>query len=173
MKKEYLECGKVCSAHGVRGALKIEHWCDSPRVLANQKRVFFEEADGSYKELAVISASVSGNFVLMSLDKITTREDAQAEKNRVIYLHRSDIPVKRGAVLIADMIGLPVINIDTGRVYGTLSEVNDGVQYKLYTVKTESGDVLLPGINEFVKEIDTERGVFIRPIPGFFNDDDV
>ena len=173
MKKEYLECGKVCSAHGVRGALKIEHWCDSPRVLANQKRVFFEEADGSYKELAVISASVSGNFVLMSLDKISTREDAQAEKNRVIYLHRSDIPVKRGAVLIADMIGLPVINIDTGRVYGTLSEVNDGVQYKLYTVKTESGDVLLPGINEFVKEIDTERGVFIRPIPGFFNDDDV
>ena len=173
MKKEYLECGKVCSAHGVRGALKIEHWCDSPRVLANRKRVFFEEADGSYKELAVISASVSGNFVLMSLDKISTREDAQAEKNRVIYLHRSDIPVKRGAVLIADMIGLPVINIDTGRVYGTLSEVNDGVQYKLYTVKTESGDVLLPGINEFVKEIDTERGVFIRPIPGFFNDDDV
>ena len=173
MKKEYLECGKVCSAHGVRGALKIEHWCDSPRVLANQKRVFFEEADGSYKEPAVISASVSGNFVLMSLDKISTREDAQAEKNRVIYLHRSDIPVKRGAVLIADMIGLPVINIDTGRVYGTLFEVNDGVQYKLYTVKTESGDVLLPGINEFVKEIDTERGVFIRPIPGFFNDDDV
>ena len=173
MKKEYLECGKVCSAHGVRGAMKIEHWCDSPRVLANQKRVFFAEADGSYKELAVISASVSGSFVLMSLDKITTREDAQAEKNRVIYLHRSDIPLKRGAVLIADMIGLPVINIDTGRVYGTLSEVNDGVQYKLYTVKTESGDVILPGINEFVKEIDTERGVFIRPIPGFFAEDDL
>ena len=153
--------------------MKIEHWCDSPRVLANQKRVFFAEADGSYKELAVISASVSGSFVLMSLDKITTREDAQAEKNRVIYLHRSDIPLKRGAVLIADMIGLPVINIDTGRVYGTLSEVNDGVQYKLYTVKTESGDVILPGINEFVKEIDTERGVFIRPIPGFFAEDDL
>lgn len=173
MKKEYLECGKVCSAHGVRGALKIEHWCDSPRVLANQKRVFFAEADGSYKEIAVASASVSGNFVLMSLDKITTREDAQAEKNRVIYLHRSDIPLKRGAVLIADMIGLPVINVDTGHVYGTLSEVNDGVQYKLYTVKTESGDVILPGINEFVKEIDTERGVFIRPIPGFFAEDDL
>ena len=153
--------------------MKIEHWCDSPRVLANQKRVFFAEADGSYKELAVTSASVSGSFVLMSLDKITTREDAQAEKNRVIYLHRSDIPLKRGAVLIADMIGLPVINIDTGRVYGTLSEVNDGVQYKLYTVKTESGDVILPGINEFVKEIDTERGVFIRPIPGFFAEDDL
>ena len=36
MKKEYLECGKVCSAHGVRGVLKIEVWCDSPKVLAKQ-----------------------------------------------------------------------------------------------------------------------------------------
>ena len=47
MKKEYLECGKVCSAHGVRGAIKVEHWCDAPRVLASQKRVFFAEKDGN------------------------------------------------------------------------------------------------------------------------------
>ena len=92
----------------------------------------------------------------------------QAEKNRIIYLHREDIPVKRGSYLISDMIGLPVIDVDTGRVYGELSEVNDGVQAKLYTVKTPSGDVILPGIPEFIKEIDTERGIFVRVIPGFF-----
>ena len=170
MKKEYLECGKVCSAHGVRGAIKVEHWCDAPRVLASQKRVFFAEKDGSYKEVAVKGASVSGKFVLMTLDGIDTRELAQAMKNTVLYLHRSDIPLRRGAVLIADMIGLPVIDVDTGRVYGELSEVNEGVQAKLYTVKCEDGDVILPAIPEFVKEIDAERGVFVRPIPGFFSE---
>lgn len=168
MKKEYLECGKVCSAHGVRGAVKVEHWCDAPSVLSSQKRVFFAEKDGSYKEVSVKGASVSGKFVLMTLDGIDSREAAQAEKNRILYLHRSDIPLKRGAVLIADMIGLPVIDIDTGRVYGELSEVNDGVQAKLYTVRCEEGDVILPAIPEFIKEIDAERGVFVRPIPGFF-----
>lgn len=168
MKKEYLECGKVCSAHGVRGAVKVEHWCDAPSVLSSQKRVFFAEKDGSYKEVSVKGASVSGKFVLMTLDGIDSREAAQAEKNRILYLHRSDIPLKRGAVLIADMIGLPVIDIDTGRVYGELSEVNDGVQAKLYTVRCEEGDVILPAILEFIKEIDAERGVFVRPIPGFF-----
>lgn len=168
MKKEYIECGKVCSAHGVRGAMKIDPWCDTPRVLASQKRVFLADRCGTYKEIQVLSASVAGRCVLMTLEGIDTREAAQAEKNRILYLHRSDIPLKPGAVLIADMIGLPVIDIDTGETLGELVEVNDGVQGKLYTIKTEKGDVIFPGIPEFVKEIDTERGVFIRTIPGFF-----
>ena len=168
MKKEYIECGKICSPHGVRGALNVEHWCDAPSVLTSQKRVFFAEKDGGYKEMWIASASNGGKFVIVTLDGIDTREAAQAEKNRIIYLHRDDIPLKKGAVLISDMIGLPVVDIDTGRVYGTLSEVSDGVSSKLYTVKCESGEVLIPGVPEFIKEIDAERGVFVRLIPGFF-----
>ncbi len=173
MKKEYLECGKVCTAHGVRGELKIEPWCDSPSVLAAQKRVFILERDGSYKELAVTKASVFTKFVIMKLAGIDTREAAQAEKNRILYLAREDIPVPKGSYLIADLIGLPVIHADTGRTLGTLTDIDDGVRHKLYTVKTEKGDVLLPGIPEFIKEIAPERGIFVRPIPGFFDDDEI
>ena len=168
MKKQYLECGKVCSAHGVRGALKVEHWCDSPKVLASKKRVFFAEKDGGYKEVKVLSASVGPRFLIMTLDGISSREEAQAYKNTVMYLRREDIPLKPGAVLIADMIGLPVIEIDTGRVKGELVSVTDGVQGKLYTVKTDTGEVILPSVGDFIKEIDTERGIFVRVIPGFF-----
>ena len=171
MKKEYLECGKVCSAHGVRGTLKVEPWCDSPKVLAGAKRVFTYNGKDGYKETKINSASVSAKFVLLNLDGVDTREDAQAMKNEILYLHRSEIPVPRGAVLIADMIDLPVIDADMGRVYGTLAEVNDGVQGKLYTIATKTGNVIFPGIPEFVKEIDTERGVFIRTIPGFFDEE--
>lgn len=171
MKKEYLECGKVCSAHGVRGTLKIEHWCDSPKVLAGAKRVFTSDGKGGYKEFKIKSASVSTKFVLLTLDGVDTREDAQTMKNEILYLHRTEIPVPQGAVFIADMIGLPVIDEKTGRIYGTLAEVNDGVQGKLYTVATKTGNVIFPGIPEFVKEIDTERGVFIRTIPGFFEEE--
>ena len=172
MKKEFLECGKICSAHGVRGAVKVEPWCDSPKVLASQKRVFIFEG-GIYRQLDVKSASVSAKLVLMTLSGIDTRESAQAYKNTVLYLKREDIPIKKGDVLIADMIDLPVIDVDTGRVYGTILEVNDGVQGKLYTIKTDRGEVIFPGIAQFVKEIDAERGVFIRPIPGFFYDSEI
>ena len=80
MKKEFLECGKICSAHGVHGALKVEPWCDSPKVLANQKRIFIEER-GEYVLKNVKSASVSTRFVLMTIEGVDTREDAQAMKN--------------------------------------------------------------------------------------------
>ena len=170
MKKEYLECGKIRSPHGVRGILNVECWCDSPRVLASQKRVFIQSRDGSYREVEVTSASSAGDRVLMGLSGITSREDAQAYKNVVIYLRREDIPVPRGAMLIADMIGLPVKDIDTGAVYGEISDVTDGVRYKLYTVTTPEGkSVILPGVDEFIKEITEEGGMLVRPIPGFFD----
>ena len=169
MKKEYLECGIVRSPHGVRGILNVESWCDSPRVLAKQKRVYILGRDGSYKEIKVISASPAPDKVLMGLEGIDSREAAQGYKNTVLYLHRDDIPVPKGAMLIADMIGLPVVDFDTGRVYGEISDVRDGVRYKLYTVKTDSGEVILPGVDEFIKEITEERGLLVRPIPGFFD----
>lgn len=173
MKKTYLEAGRVLTAHGVRGLIKVEPWCDSPKVLAAQKRVFLVTGEDRYEERKVISASVMGEVVLMGIEGIDSREAAFGYKGTVIYLHRDDVPVKRGAALIADMIGLDVIDVDTGRVYGTLKDVSDAARGKLYTVATAKGDVLLPGVPEFIKEIDVERGVFVRPIPGFFDDDEV
>ncbi len=171
MRKEYLECGKVCAPHGVRGVLKVEPWCDSPRVLAEQKRVFLAEGDGGYREVKILAASVSGGTVLMTLDGVTDRDVAVGMKNTVLYLHRNDIPVKDGQMLIADMIGLPVIDADTGRVYGEIKEVNEVVCGLLYTVSTGNGDVYYPSGDNFIREINEEKGMLITPIPGFFEDE--
>jgi len=172
MKKEYIECGIVRTAHGVRGLMKIESWCDAPRVLAGQKRVFVAEGEGSYKELLVLSASVMGESVLMGFSGINSREEAFAYRGRVLYLRREDIPVAKGAVLIADLIGLPVIDHDSGRVYGRIKDVTDSPASKLYVIDAGGKEVLLPGVKEFVKRVDTESGVYITPIPGFFGEDD-
>ena len=169
MKKEYIECGCVRTAHGVRGLLKIESWCDTPKVLAGQKRVFIAEGEGKFKELVVLSASVMGDSVLMGLSGIESREDAFAYRGVTLYLHRDDIPVPKGSALISDMIDLPIIDVDTGKVYGTLAEVSDVPQGKLYGIKTDTGMVYFPERPEFVKQIDVEKGIFIKPIPGFFD----
>lgn len=171
MKKEYLECGRVVAAHGVRGILKVESWCDSPKVLAGQKRVFVADSFGKYNEIKVASASVSGNLVLLGLESVTSREAAFAMKNTVLYLKREDIPVAPGQMLLQDMIGLDVIDADTGRVYGKIKDITDAPRSKIYTVETQGGEVLFPAVGEFVKEIDENRGVLVRPIPGFFDEE--
>ena len=169
MKKTYLEGGKVCAAHGVRGVLKVEPWCDSPRVLADQKRIFLAEGEGEYKEACVLTASVSAEYVLMSIEGVDDRDAAIAMKGRVIYLHREDIPVKKGQMLLADMIGLDVVDATTGVKYGVIKEITEVPRGLLYTIQTEKGDVLYPSAPELVKGIDAERGLLITPISGFFD----
>ena len=64
MKKQYLECGKIANTHGVRGAVLIESWCDSPAVLASLETVYIEK-DGSYTPLRVLSAAeYKGNYAV-------------------------------------------------------------------------------------------------------------
>ena len=169
MRKEYFECGRIIAAHGVKGTMKVESWCDSPKILAAQKRIFLAAGDGSYKEARVVSASVSQDIVLMTVEGYDNREVVQGMKNTVLYLKREDIPLAPGAILLADMIGLPVIDANTGVTLGTVKDVTDSVASRLIVVETERGDVLLPDIKEFVKETDVDRGVFVTPIPGFFD----
>lgn len=158
----------MLGAHGVRGVIKIDPWCDTPYVLAGQKRVFLIEGD-SYSERRVLTASVSGPTVLMTVEGVSDRDQAIAMRGALVYLHRDDIPLKKGEMLLADMVGMSVIDVDSGRVYGIVKSVDDGVRSRIYTVDTPTGEVLFPAVDEFVKEIDPERGIFIRPIPGFFD----
>ena len=173
MKKEYLECGRVCNAHGVRGILKVESWCDSPKVLASRKRVFVAEKDGTFREIKVLASSVSGALVLLTLEGIETREDAVAMKNTLLYLHREDIPLKKGEMFIADMIGLSVIDANSGRVYGEITDVTDAPRGKLYYIKTSCGEVIYPSGEQFIKEIIPDRGMYITPIAGFFEENEI
>ena len=169
MKKIFIECGKIVGAHGVRGTLKIDPWCDSPKILSAQKRVFLAEKDG-YREAEVESASVSGLTVLMKISLVNDRESAQAMKGTVLYLHRDDIPLDNGALLLADIIGLPAIDIDTGHTLGTVKDITDSVASSLYVIETEDGkEVLIPDVPEFIKEIKEDTGVYIHTIPGFFD----
>ena len=171
MKKIYIECGKILGAHGVRGLIKVESWCDSPKILSAQKRVFLAKKDGTYEEAAVESASVSANTVLMKLDAIADRESAQAMKNTILYLHRDDIPLSKGALLLADIIGLDAIDYDSGKILGRVKDITDAVTSRLYVIETAEGDeVLIPDVKEFIKEIKAEEGVYIHTIPGFFKE---
>ena len=173
MKKEYLECGRVCGAHGVRGLIKAEPWCDSPKVLAGLKRIFLAVGSGEYEERRILSSSVMGPVVLLSLEGLDDRNIAVGMKNTVLYARREDIPLKKGQMFLTDMIGLAVIDADSGRVYGHIADVTDGVRNRIYTIKAGEKEVLFPAVDEFVKEIDADKGVFIKPIPGFFDDDEI
>ena len=167
--QKYLECGTIINTHGIAGAVKVLSACDTPYDLAELENLYILQL-GAYRKLTVTSASVYKDTVIMTFEGITDIEQAARLKNRVVYADRDDLYLEEGSYFLADIIGLPVIDAENGKVYGTVESVNTNTPQLLYEVKTESGEIkLLPAVDAFIKEVDLEKGIFVTPIEGLLD----
>ena len=169
MKEKYLECGKIINTHGVRGACKIDAWCDSPEVICELKTVYYKKRD-EYLPLEITKASVHKGCALVYFYGIDSIEAASLLKNRVIYADRDDIEIDDDRVFVADIIGLYVFDERTGERLGVLDDYIESVASDIFVVKTDDKkEVLVPAVDEFIGRIDDD-GVYLRPIVGMFGD---
>jgi len=167
--EKYLQIGKIVNTHGFRGDVKMQTWSDDPSVAAKIKRVYRKTPSG-YVEMKVQRGSVHKGMALLKLEGIDDFDSANALREQIMYADRSDIKVDKGSYFIADLIGLDVIDVDSGEVYGKLKDVVQYGIHDIYSVETEKGEVLIPAVNEFIKKISVGEGIFIRPIGGMFDE---
>ncbi|MBQ7124816.1 MAG: 16S rRNA processing protein RimM [Clostridia bacterium] len=170
--RKYIEIGKITRPHGINGAVKSEPWCDSPSVLASLKKIYLadKKSEVGFSEKKILKASVQKDRVILLIEGIESPEAAERLRDTLIYADRGDIPLEDGAFLIDDLKGLDVIDISNGKIYGKLNDVLQGAAGDLYEINTEAGTVLIPAVKEFIKEINLEKGIFISPIEGMFDD---
>lgn len=167
MKEKFLECGRIVNTHGIKGAVRTESWCDSPETLASLSKIYFKRG-AVYEPCKIIHASLQKHMVLLTLEGIDDIDKAIAQKDTVIYAAREDIAREPGAVFIADLIGLPVIDAESAHLYGKVKDVINKGASDIYVIDTGKGEALLPAVAEFVKKVDLEKGIFITPIEGIF-----
>lgn len=172
--EQYLQTGKIVNTHGVRGAVMIEAWCDTPQILASLKTLYLKEAE-HFHPLHILHASIHKHMVLTTIDGIEDLDAALKLKNKIVYADRNDIPREEGDYFIADLLGLPVIDARTGRHYGTLSDVITGGSNDIYEIQSdmasENKTVLMPAVKEYVERIVLQEAIYITPIPGFFDNE--
>lgn len=168
MKEKYLECGKIINTHGVRGACKIESWCDSPEVLCELNTIYYKKRD-EYLPIEITKASIHKGCALVYFYGVDSMEAAALLKNRVVYADRHDIEIDEDRVFVADIIGLDVFDERDGKRLGVLADYIESVASDLFVVKTDEGkEVLVPAVDEFIGHID-EGGVYLTPISGMFD----
>ena len=112
MRKQFLEAGRIVGTHGVKGELRVEPWCDSADFLAKIHTLYWNR--GSEK-LQVVSSRVHKSLLLLKLEGIDTVEEADALRGRILYLDRADVKLPKGRYFVQDMIGLTVMDADTGK----------------------------------------------------------
>lgn len=167
---KFIECGKIVSTQGIKGEVRIQPWCDSPEFLLSFKTLY---ARGGSVKLSVEKMRVSKNVVVAKFKDIDTVEKAQEMRNFVLYIERKNLHLPKGTYLVRDLLGLDVVDFESGKVYGKLCDVTKTGAKDVYHIKTESGkELLFPAIEEVIKNTDIEGGKMeISVLEGLFDDE--
>lgn len=171
MRKEFLEAGKIVGTHGVRGELRVESWCDSPKVLTGIKTLYWNGGETAVK---VLGARMHKSLVLMKLEGVDSATQGDLLRGKVLYLARKDVKIPEGRYFIQDLIDMQVQDADTGTVYGKVREVFQTGANNVYRIAGENGkEYLFPAVEEMIAETDLDGGVIrVRPIAGIFDSEE-
>ena len=168
--KQYLELGKINNTHGLKGEVKFELWCDDVAYIKQLKTVYLD--DKGNRALTLVAARPQKQQAILKFAEITTIEQAEELKNKVLYCNRDDAVIDENAHYLADIIGCYVVDIDTEEEYGKVVDVLNYGSCDIYDVESWGKHTLIPAIDEVVKEINTEYQVIrIQPMKGLFDED--
>lgn len=163
--KQFLEAGKIVNTHGIAGEVKVQSWCDSPEVLLEFDTLYFAPD----QPVKVLNAYVHKGNVIMRLDGVRSCDDAEALRNRILYLNRDDVDLPDDLVFIQDMIGLEIYDERLGEVVGTLRDVlTANPAHDMYEIDRPDGSTaLVPACAPFLQSVDLDAGrITIRSIEG-------
>ena len=172
MGKRYLEIGKITNVHGLHGEVKVYPWCDDPAFLC-EFDTLYTDAKGLHP-VKLLRARVQQSVVIVQLEGVDTREAAEAMRGTVLYMDRDEVELEDGIYFIQDLIGLTVLDADSGKEWGKITDVMQTGANDVYVMRTPEGrELLFPAIPEVVLETDPEGGTMtIRPLKGLFDDAD-
>lgn len=164
--EKYLEAGKIVNTHGVKGDLKVECRCDDQTVFASLTTLYLKSG-GEYRPYRCTKNQPLKNMMLVHLESVDTMEDAILLKNRSLYADRADFDLPEGSFFIADLIGTPVYDENSGVQYGKLSDVVNYGGSDLYEITRPDGSkALVPAVAEFVSRTLPGEGIYLTPIEG-------
>lgn len=167
--QQFLEAGEIVGTHGIRGEVRLNPWCDSPAVLAPVKTLYF---DGGARAVKA-ACRPHKNIVLVKLQGVDTVQQAEALRGQVLYLNRKDVRLEKGRYFICDLIGLSVVDDDTGEVYGTCTHVSETGANNVYHMTDPDGnEILIPAIPDVIRRVDIHGGeIRIFAMAGLFDDE--
>ncbi len=162
-----IKVGKIVSAVGIRGEVKVYPYTDYPER--------FEELAGVYAKeewLEPEKIRYHKNMVIIKFHGVDDRNSAEALRDRFLEIDKKDLrQLDVDEYFIFDLIGLEAQDQE-GRKIGRVSDVIQNSAQDLYEIEHIDGKkYFVPAVREFVTDIDINRGIMkIKPIEGLFGD---
>ena len=167
MSSEQIAIGKIVTTHGIKGEVKILPLTDFIDRFYDTETVMVEHPTGKRQRMTLETVRIHKKMVIIKFTEIPDTNSALTWVHALLTVGRDElVPLPEGQYYIFDIIGLEVWT-DDGELLGTLVDVLKPGANDVYVVRLtpevrqrssdKSGDVLLPVIDDVIKETDLSR----------------
>lgn len=160
-----LLAGRVAGAHGIRGEIKLRYHTESPDVFIPGLILFIGEGDAR-RRMTVKSARPHGPGLLVALEGVDTRNDAETLAGSDVFIDAAALPEITDADTFywKDLIGLTVVTGE-GEDLGRLEHIFQTGGNDVYVVKKGRNELLIPALVSVVRNVDLSQGRMTVDLP--------
>jgi 16S rRNA processing protein RimM len=171
--KTKLRVGRLVKAHGLKGALKLELYTDSPdqRFRAGQELELQvpETSEWFGKTVKVAELRFYNQSPVLFLEGIQDRSQAETLVKAILLIETDleQLPEDPEAWYDHQLVGLTALVGD--EVVGKVIRVDHLPSQDLLAIETSNGEVLVPFVKQIVPLVDIQKGqVVLTPPAGLF-----
>lgn len=159
-----IKLGKITAPQGVKGEFRVFPYTDE---ITRFSEIPYVLIDGKKHEIS--KARYQKNLVILKVDGVEDRNEAEALRGKELLLNKEDMWVQpENTYFIEDLIGMTIVSDEDGKEIGKLVKVIQNSSQDVYEINTDKGSFLLPAVKEFIKSVDVENKLMkVHLIEGF------
>jgi 16S rRNA processing protein RimM len=152
-----LVMGEIVGVHGLRGALKVRSYADSPMLFEAGLTLYLETPEGHVEARSVDWAKPHGKGILMAITGVADRETADGLVGSRLRVDKAMLPaLEEGTYYWRELIGLSVYTTQ-GQYLGKLDTILPTGSNDVYVVRNDDTEILVPALASVVQVIDTDQ----------------
>lgn len=160
----------IVGAHGIKGAVRVKYFTDTPDYYLNVE-LFFLESERQLQSLNVLQIRPTKSGWIVLFEEIDSRTAAEKLKSCRLLLPDDQLrPLESSEVFVHQLIGCSVED-KNGRFLGEISDVLETGANNVYEVRNGKSSFMIPDVPHVVLELDVDcRRMKIDPLPGLIEE---
>ena len=161
----YIAIGRIATAHGIRGEVRVELYTDFPERFTPQTVIYLGEA------LTAATIEYARPHKLQMLVKLLgfeTRDEAETLRGQWLFVPEEEaVELEADTYWVHDIVGLQA-ETEEGEVLGRITEVLFTGANEVYVIKGADGvELLVPAIADVIQQVDlAAKRMTVRLLPG-------
>ncbi|UOR12747.1 ribosome maturation factor RimM [Halobacillus amylolyticus] len=171
MEEQLYNVGQIINTHGIKGEVKVRRITDFDERFQTGQLLYWVHDQEEPKQLIVKSHRIHKGFDLITFEDHFSINDVEDYRDGFLKVAESEhLPLDEHEFYFHEIIGSTVVLV-SGEEIGVVKEILTPGANDVWVVQRQNHkDILIPYIEDVVKEVDVDKQmVIIDPIEGLLD----